>query len=78
MVYVEVKGKERVESIKICGDFFLYPEERIERLEQALVGTPFTISESDLYAKVDEELGDCLLIGASKHDLARIIKRAMA
>ncbi len=77
MVYVEVFGEDRVEKIKICGDFFLYPEDRVEYLERALIGLPFTISEEDLCAKVEEVLGDCVLIGATKSDLARVIKKAM-
>ena len=32
----------KIVSIKITGDFFLYPEENIEKLEQKLAGTALT------------------------------------
>jgi hypothetical protein len=46
----QVRGK--IARIKISGDFFLYPEEALERLEAALVGKPL---ERGALLKVLEE-----------------------
>lgn len=40
-----------IRSIKITGDFFLHPEENIERLETALNGAPLT--QEDLTARIN-------------------------
>ena len=37
-VELELTG-ERISRISISGDFFMYPEEAIDKLEQALIGT---------------------------------------
>ena len=37
-IFLEDEGG-KISNIKITGDFFLYPEERIEELEVALRGT---------------------------------------
>ena len=36
-VFLE-KEEERIQTITITGDFFMYPEEKIEELERMLVG----------------------------------------
>lgn len=44
----------KISSIKITGDFFLYPEENVEKLEAALAGAALT--KEDLSAKITEFL----------------------
>jgi hypothetical protein len=53
VIKVELEQAEgKVARIKISGDFFLYPEEALERLEAALVGKPL---EHGALLKVLEE-----------------------
>lgn len=48
----DVDGK--ITSIKITGDFFIHPEENIEKLEKALAGTE--LNEKNLMDKINEFL----------------------
>jgi len=65
----------RITRIRITGDFFLHPEETIDGIEKALVGT----KADGVAAKVSEVLASngAQLIGASPEDIERLVKRAM-
>lgn len=52
-IFLEDSGG-KIADIKITGDFFLYPEENIEKLEGALKGTALT--KEDLSAAIDQFL----------------------
>lgn len=79
LVCVEVDAdSEKTTKVKITGDFFLHPEDALEKVEQALTGVPLSIEETEVVSKVNEALGDASLIGATAEDLARIFKKAVA
>ncbi|MCI0503478.1 hypothetical protein L0Y65_02085 [Candidatus Micrarchaeota archaeon] len=63
--------------VKITGDFFLHPEDRISSLEAALVGVPLDMGEGELETRLQDALGDGILIGATCRDLARIFCKAV-
>lgn len=44
----------KIGSIKITGDFFLYPEENVEKLEATLIGCD--LDKEKLTAKINEFL----------------------
>lgn len=46
----ETNGK--IDSLQITGDFFVYPEENIEKLEKFLISTP--LSQEVLREKINE------------------------
>ncbi len=52
-IFVEESGG-KIDSIKITGDFFLYPEENIEKLETYLCGCE--LQKEALAAKIGEFL----------------------
>ena len=52
-IFLEDAG-EKIISIKITGDFFMHPEENIEKLEKALAGTE--LNEKNLTDKINEFL----------------------
>ncbi len=54
--------------IKICGDFFVYPEEKIDELEEVL-------NKKSAKEAVEQVLENATLIGISKEDLIRLIER---
>ena len=66
-----------ISRLRITGDFFLHPEEAIERLENALAGRPLRISEAEAESLLKEALGEAQLIGASCHDIARLARKAI-
>jgi hypothetical protein len=46
MIKVELQiSGNRISNISLGGDFFMYPEDALERLEQSLVGTKFERGE---------------------------------
>ncbi|HKL28640.1 MAG TPA: lipoate protein ligase C-terminal domain-containing protein [Natrialbaceae archaeon] len=68
LVRVHATYDDRIESVRITGDFFLEPPEALEDLEAALEGQPADASEDDLRAAVDGV--DAQLIGFDAGDLA--------
>ncbi|MBI5413936.1 biotin--protein ligase [Candidatus Peregrinibacteria bacterium] len=52
-IFFELKD-DKISEIKITGDFFLYPEEKITLLEEAITGC--ALKESELKAKLDSAI----------------------
>jgi lipoate-protein ligase A len=68
LVKIELETeKERIKKIKITGDFFLYPEEIINKLEENLVGCKINkkilIKHLDNFWKINRV--DCFGINSS-------------
>jgi lipoate-protein ligase A len=65
-----------IRKVKITGDFFLHPEELIEELEEALVGS--LLDESNLAKLIRGviEKKNAILLGASPEDFAKCIVMA--
>ena len=63
--------EEKIKRIKITGDFFMYPEDAIEKLEKALQDTQF--DEEEISKKVKEALKDVELIGVAMEDFVDVI-----
>lgn len=74
-VQISVENK-RISSIKITGDFFMYPEEAIEDLEKVLVGR--VIDEKIITETIKRFIGEkgVTLLGASPEDFAKCIAKA--
>ena len=68
LVRVHATYNDRIESVRITGDFFLEPPEALADLEAALEGQPADASEEDLRAAVAGV--DAQLIGFDAGDLA--------
>jgi len=67
---------DKIQEIKITGDFFLHPEELIEELEERLVGKP--LKEQDLVESIRSLMQErgATLLGASPEDFAKCILMA--
>jgi len=67
---------DKIQEIKITGDFFLHPEELIEELEEVLVGKP--MKEQDLAESIRSlmQKRGATLLGASPEDFAKCILMA--
>jgi lipoate-protein ligase A len=69
----------QIRDIKITGDFFMHPEEAIERLEAMLTDVPYT--EEAVRAKVQaffEQSPRVQVIGAGVEDFVHVIMAADA
>jgi len=74
LLKIELKFQEnirQIHSIKITGDFFMYPEETIETLEAGLVG--IKLEKESLSNKISSVLKDCQLYGFDVDSLADAI-----
>jgi lipoate---protein ligase len=60
-----------IRDIKITGDFFMHPEDAIERLEATLKGTKV---DELLKAKIERAIAGATIVGASPSDFVRAIK----
>ena len=79
LVRVKVDFDKVINSIQITGDFFLHPEDAVEGMENAIVGSDVDVSQEVLKNKLDEviEKYDVMLVGFSSEDIARLIKGAL-
>jgi len=67
------KKGDKIEKIKITGDFFLHPEELIEDLEKTLTGCFLNGSNLIELIKAFIEKREATLLGASPEDFAKCI-----
>lgn len=73
--FLDCKNSEKIGKIKICGDFFLHPEERIKRIEEVVSEQKIEIQEIELERIIEKELVGSEFAGFCAKDLARMIKR---
>ena len=77
MICVDADVSEgMIKKIRICGDFFLHPEELIMTIEKELIGTEV----NSVSAKVAHILkkNDAQLIGATPDDIERLVIKAVS
>jgi lipoate-protein ligase A len=67
---------DKIQRIKIMGDFFLHPEELIEDLEASLTGQQLNESTLANGIKAFMEKKGAALLGASPEDFAKCIAMA--
>lgn len=68
----EVEGN-KLTTVMINGDFFLYPEDRIERLEKALAGQE--LKKVTLQKIVEKELEGCEMVGISPEEITNALMK---
>ena len=73
MIRINLSYDESITYIKITGDFFLYPEEDIEKLELQLIGA----TKKDVYSILDKFFRKSELIGAVTEDFYKAIISAI-
>lgn len=82
LVRVEIDfADNKISYVKITGDFFLHPEERLTHLEKSLVGMPFDASVSlfeHTLIQCVQESGDTTMYGVSLRDIAEVVIEALA
>ncbi len=65
------------ESVHISGDFFLEPDDALERIDRALVGQPEDASVATMSALVQTAAADAKLVGFSPDAVAIAVRRAV-
>ncbi len=79
LVRVDITYGERLEKVIITGDFFLYPEDVLPVIENALAGALLPLEKTSLIEKVQNILNreKAVLVGFSPQDLIDILEEAM-
>ena len=68
-----------LQNIKICGDFFIHPEETIEEMERALYHLPVETAETRIQQLLDRAVHtkNAQLIGVDTQNIAKLIHEAI-
>jgi hypothetical protein len=70
--YDEDKDNNRIiNSVRITGDFFLYPEERLDDLEIQIIGTP--LQKDELKRRIEKCLNSSEAFGFDSESLSNAI-----
>ena len=78
VIDLETDG-EVIRQARLSGDFFLEPDDALERIDAALIGAPVNASATQLAARVEAVLGDGVdMIGFSPDAVAFAARRALA
>lgn len=79
LLRVDVTFDQRLEKVKITGDFFLYPEEILPLIEEAFIGTPLPLDKTPLIEKIQNILGmeNAILVGFNPEDLVDTLDEAV-
>jgi len=64
----------KIKNIRITGDFFMYPEEKIYELEEILKG--IVLDKKKLNEAISKFLENVEIIGASKEDFIKVVLEA--
>lgn len=79
LVKAEIEYEGAIRNIKITGDFFLHPEETLEKIEQSMIGLKKDADMEAIVLKIQRiaEANDAVMIGISPESLALVIKEAL-
>jgi lipoate---protein ligase len=68
-------SNNRISSIQIRGDFFIHPEEALDSLQEALVGS--SLNEEEIFKRIDEILSKCESVGISSRGVAEALNKCL-
>ena len=73
MIRINLSYTDKIEYIKITGDFFLHPEENIEKLELELIGA----NKKEIHKLLEKFFKNVEIIGANTDDFNEAITSAI-
>jgi lipoate---protein ligase len=79
LVVVDLDVKDdRLADVQVSGDFFLEPDDALERINAAITGLPVDANVATIAGRVDQALGpDVVLLGFSSQAVATAVRRAI-
>ena len=80
LVRLEIAYSQRIENVKITGDFFLHPEEMLDILVKACIGLPIPFNADTLKKNLTLAMQNqnAQFIGVSIDDLISMLKEAVS
>jgi lipoate-protein ligase A len=78
MLRLDVTFTDRIDSLKITGDFFLHPEETLDQIVSELTGVAVPIQKELLIRKTRYILdsNEAEMIGISVEDIINLLEEA--
>ncbi len=79
LVMAKVRFGDRIESTQILGDFFMHPEEGIEKIEAAINGIATGEAEEEIEAAITNAAkGNGIeMVGVDPGSIAMVVKEAI-
>ncbi len=79
LVRINVEYGDRIEDVKITGDFFMHPEETLFEIEDALRGVDAKEGEAAIAERISTLVAErkAQLIGVAPEDIARVLRMAI-
>ncbi|CAG0991859.1 MAG: hypothetical protein OIN86_11885 [Candidatus Methanoperedens sp.] len=79
VIKVEVEYDEVIKNIRITGDFFLHPEDILDKIEKSIIGLNKTDSEEAIASNINRIIAaeDVQMIGISPESIAGLVKEAL-
>jgi len=79
LVKVEVEYDKSIKKLRITGDFFLHPEDILEKIENRLLGLGKDASVETITSTILRivEAEDVQMVGISPESLALVIREAL-
>jgi lipoate-protein ligase A len=79
LVRVDVEYGERIEQLRITGDFFMHPEDALQAIEKCLEGADLPFDPGMAVELVEAALQEqqAVVVGFSPPDLAALIGEAL-
>ncbi|MAT42258.1 MAG: biotin--protein ligase [Anaerolineaceae bacterium] len=80
LLRIDVTYTDKIQTVKLTGDFFLHPEETLEEITFALTGLTLPLDEAAALQKVKTVLinQEAQLIGATAEDIILTLQEALS
>jgi lipoate-protein ligase A len=78
MLRLDVIYSEKIESLKITGDFFLHPEETLDQISEELTGVAVPIQKELVFRKIKYimDSNEAEMIGITLEDILNTLDEA--
>jgi len=80
LIRVDVIFEDKLESVKLTGDFFLHPEDILEEIVKIMEGVKIPFKRDELEQNIGNVLikNNAQLIGASAADIVTCLEEAIS
>ncbi|HEY9246128.1 MAG TPA: hypothetical protein VIO11_04700 [Candidatus Methanoperedens sp.] len=79
LVKVEIEYDSNIKKVKITGDFFMIPEEVVDKIEKSMLGLEKDVSMETIVERIETvaKAHNVLMIGIGTYSLAQVIREAL-
>lgn len=79
LIRIDILYADRIQTVKITGDFFLHPEDTLPEIEHILSSAELPLQKEILVREVRDTLRlfDAVLVGVSPEDIVDVLDEAV-